>query len=96
MPYAVGFNNFGSLGMISPAGNDGLQRLHNSTPRGWESETLFMRNNVDEVWVIPDFGQELCEVSPSVLYNYCVNHGTYIPNSPKDYEKRQAWMQTHQ
>lgn len=39
--YAVGIVNFGNGRMRVPCGNQGLQKLHNKTMRGWKSETDF-------------------------------------------------------
>ena len=36
--YAVCVEYYGNYGAIVPAGNDGLQKLHNKTRRGWLSE----------------------------------------------------------
>ena len=70
--YAVGFINCGgNVGRVVPAGNIGLQKLRNKTRRGWMSETEVMRKCVDGVVVVNDFTQEMCEMNPSMLADYC-------------------------
>lgn len=69
--YAVGFISLGSLGMHNPMGNSGLQKLHNKTVRGWNSELQVMKNCVDEIFVMRDFTQKMCEMSQSQLWEYC-------------------------
>lgn len=58
--YAVGIVNDG---LCVPCGNHGLQKLHNKTEKGWKSETQTMSKCVDEVWVVPYFTQEMCEMN---------------------------------
>jgi hypothetical protein len=69
--YAVGFINFGIIGMHNPMGNQGLQKLHNKTMRGWMSELQTMRRCVDEIFIMPDFTQEMCEMNQAKLWEYC-------------------------
>ena len=70
--YAVGMINCGgNVGCVVPAGNDGLQKLRNKTRRGWMNETEVMRKCVDHVVVVNDFTQEMCEMGPSALADYC-------------------------
>lgn len=72
--YAVGFINSGNRGMYNPCGNHGLQRLHNKTMRGWTNELQTMKKCVDEIFIVPDFTQEMCEMNQGKLYDYCYNH----------------------
>ena len=53
-----------------PMGNDGLQKLHNTTPRGWKMETSAIRFFAYEVFVVSDFTQEMCEMNIDKLLNY--------------------------
>lgn len=69
--YAVGIINAGNAGCYVSAGNDGLQKLRNKTRRGWLSETEVMRKCVDFVVVVSDFTQEMCEMGPGQLAEYC-------------------------
>ena len=69
--YAVGFINLGVFGMHNPCGNNGLQKLHNKTMRGWKSELQTMMRNVDEIFIMQDFTQKMCEMSQSQLWEYC-------------------------
>ncbi len=69
--YAVGFINLGTLGMHNPCGNSGLQKLHNKTMRGWKSELQTMAKCVDEIFIMNDFTQKMCEMSQSQLWEYC-------------------------
>jgi len=72
--YAVGFINLGSLGMQNPMGNNGLQKLRNKTMRGWKSELSTMSKCVDEILIVNDFTQEMCEMNQAKLYDYCCKH----------------------
>lgn len=72
--YAIGLIDLGNNDMIVPAGNDGMQRLHNKTMRGWLSETSVMRNCVDRLYVVNDFTQAMCEMNPSELAEYVLKH----------------------
>jgi hypothetical protein len=67
--YAVGIV-LGNGGFCVPCGNNGLQKLHNKTVRGWKSETQIMSKYVDEVWVVPDFTQEMCEMNNGKLVDH--------------------------
>lgn len=69
--YAVGFINYGNQGMYTPAGNNGLQKLHNKTMRGWNSELTTMKKVVDEIFIMKDFTQEMCEMNHGKLWEYC-------------------------
>ena len=69
--YAVGFISIGNKGLISPCGNHGLQKLHNKTIRGWKSELQTMMRNVDEIYIMRDFTQEMCEMNQGRLWEYC-------------------------
>ncbi len=69
--YAVGFINFGHGGMRNPMGNQGLQKLHNKTIRGWQSELQTMKKCVDEIYIMSDFTQKMCEMNQAQLWEYC-------------------------
>lgn len=73
--YAVCVEYYGQFGAIVPAGNNGLQKLHNKTRRGWLSETTIMRRNTTgDVYVVSDFTQKMCEMSPRQLADYVQNN----------------------
>lgn len=76
--YAIGMINLGNGGMRIPCGNDGMQRLHNKTMRGWTTELKYFRRRVDEVWVVNDFTQEMCEMNNGKLVDYVFCHGKRI------------------
>lgn len=69
--YAVGFINAGNAGMRNPMGNHGLQRLHSKTMRGWNNELQTMKKCVDEICIMRDFTQKMCEMSQAELWEYC-------------------------
>lgn len=69
--YAVGFINLGVFGMHNPCGNEGLQKLHNKTMRGWKKELQTMEKCVDEIFIMRDFTQKMCEMSQSQLWEHC-------------------------
>lgn len=68
--YAVAITNFGKLGECVPVGNNGLQKLHNKSLRGWFTETVTMRNTADYVFVIQDFTQKMCEMDNAQLVDH--------------------------
>lgn len=73
--YAVCVEYYGKFGAIVPAGNNGLQKLHNKTRRGWLSETTIMRRNTTgTVYVVSAFTQKMCEMSPGQLADYVQNN----------------------
>ena len=73
--YAVCVEYYGKYGAIVPAGNDGLQKLRNKTRRGWLSETECMRKNTTgNVYVVANFTQRMCEMSPRKLADYVQNN----------------------
>ena len=76
--YAVGIINLDNGGFYIPCGNDGLQKLHNKTIRGWRCETQVMSKRVDEVWVVPYFSQEMCEMDNNRLANNIIKTGQRI------------------
>lgn len=76
--YAVGFINFGNAGMQNPMGNNGLQKLHNKTMRGWQSELQTMRKCVDVIYIMRDFTQEMCEMNNGKLIDYCVRNNIAV------------------
>ena len=76
--YAVGIVNLGNGGLRVPCGNDGLQRLHNKTVRGWTSETQTMSKCVDQVWVVPYFSQQMCEMNNGQLVDKVFSIGQRI------------------
>ena len=67
--YAVGFTQG-----INPMGNDGLQRLNHKSPNGIMKELQVMRKVVSEIYIMPDFTQEMCEMTNNQLWIYCMNH----------------------
>lgn len=69
--YAIGFVNCGSAGMRKPMGNEGLQILHNKTMRGWSNELQIMKKCVDEIFIMRDFTQKMCEMSQAQLWEHC-------------------------
>lgn len=80
--YAVVVESFGNYGCIVPCGNDGLQKLRNKTPRGWKSETKILRKNTTGIiYVISDFTQKMCEMSPRKLADYVMQN--YVAIIPK-------------
>ena len=73
--YAICVEYYGKFGAIVPAGNNGLQKLNNKTRRGWLSETTIMRRNTTgTVYVVSDFTQKMCEMSPRKLADYVQNN----------------------
>ena len=73
--YAVCVEYYGKFGAIVPAGNNGLQKLHNKTRRGWLSETTIMRRNTTgTVYVVSDFTQKMREMTPLKLADYVRNN----------------------
>lgn len=76
--YAVGIVNFGNGRMRAPCGNQGLQKLHNKTMRGWKSETATMSKCVDEVWAVSSFTQEMCEMNSDKLVSTVMRIGRRI------------------
>lgn len=76
--YAVGIVNCGNGGLRVPCGNHGLQKLHYKTIRGWKQETQTMSKCVDQVWVVPYFSQEMCEMNNGQLVDKVFNIGQRI------------------
>ena len=73
--YAVCVEYYGKYGAIVPAGNNGLQKLRNKTRSGWLKETECMRKNTTgNVYVVANFTQSMCEMSPSKLADYVQNN----------------------
>ena len=73
--YAVVVEFYGNYGGVIPAGNAGMQKLHNKTRKGWLSETETMRRNTTgNVYVIPDFTQDMCEMTPRHLVAHVMSH----------------------
>lgn len=68
--YAVGFIYKGNAG-FHPCGNDGLKKLHNKTMKGWQSELQTMKRVVDEIYIMSDFTQKMCEMNEGRLWEYC-------------------------
>lgn len=63
--YTIVVETYGNYGSIVPCGNAGMQRLHNKTRKGWLTETEFLRRNTTgSVYVVTDFSQRMCEMSP--------------------------------
>jgi len=67
--YAVGF-----IQGYSPAGNNGLQKLHCKSAKGIMQELQTMRKCVHEIYVMHDFTQKMCEMSMTELWSYCMNN----------------------
>lgn len=76
--YAVGIIHWDNGTSSVPCGNDGLQKLHNKTIHGWRCETQVMSKRVDEVWVVPYFSQEMCEMDNNRLANNIIKIGQRI------------------
>lgn len=74
--YAIVVESYGKYGNIVPCGNNGLQKLRNKTRRGWLTETEFLRRNTTgTVYVVSNFTQKMCEMSPKQLADYVsANH----------------------
>ena len=73
--YAVCVECYGKYGAIVPMGNSGLQKLRNKTRKGWLLETETMRRNTTgNVYVVSDFTQKMCEMSPRQLADYVSNN----------------------
>lgn len=63
--YAVCVESCGEYGFTVPAGNNGLQKLHNKTRRGWLNETQGMRKSTTgNVYVVSDFTQKCVKCQP--------------------------------
>lgn len=93
--YAVNIESFGNNDLYIPMGNDGVQKLHNKTRRGWLSETYIMRHNGGTVYVVNDFTQAMCEMSPGRLVDYVMKHHVCIlprvtNEEVREYMKRNA------
>lgn len=76
--WAIRVESYGNYGCIVPLGNDGAQELHNKTRRGWLSETEILRKMGGTVYVLPDFTQTMCEMSPRSLASYVMRHGQIL------------------
>lgn len=76
--WAFGLINCGNYGMVVPLGNNGAQKLRNKTLRGWKSETSTMQKCVDEVYVLTDFTQKMCEMSERQLADHVMKYGRRI------------------
>lgn len=72
--YAVNIESFGNAGLRVPCGNNGLQKLHNKTVRGWMKETQIMRKNGGSVYVIKDYTQKMCEMNNAQLVDYILKN----------------------
>ena len=74
--WAITVKSYGNYGNIVPCGNDGAQKLRNKTRRGWLKETTAMRHNTTgTVYVVQNFTQNMCEMSPRKLADYVMcNH----------------------
>ena len=70
--YAICVEYYGKYGAIVPLGNDGLQKLHNKTRRGWLKETECMRiRTTGNVYVVLDFTQKCvkcCRDSLQIMF----------------------------
>ena len=80
--YAINFING-----VSPCGNDGLKRLHYKSTKGIMQELSTMRKLGGEIFIVSDFTQKMCEMSPSQLWSYCINnYKMYIRNDQITYK----------
>ena len=70
--------SLGKYGCIIPCGNDGAQRLHNKTRRGWLSETTTLRKMGGTIYVLHDYTQAMCEMSERQLANYVMERGEIL------------------
>ena len=71
-------------GAIIPVGNSGQQKLRNKTFKEWLAETEIMRKNTTgNVYVLVDFTQAMCEMSPKQLADYVQNHYVTILKAPE-------------
>lgn len=70
--------SLGKYGCIIPCGNDGAQRLHNKTRRGWLSETTTLRKMGGTVYVLPNYTQQMCNMSEHQLANYVMERGEIL------------------
>ena len=73
--WAIRVESYGTYGCIVPSGNDGAQKLHNKTMRGWLSETTQLRKLPGTVYVMREFTQRMCEMSPRQLAYYVMCNG---------------------
>ena len=72
---AICVEYYGTYGAIVPAGNAGMQKLHTKTRIGWLSETECMRKRTTgNVYVVANFTQKMCEMSPTQLADYVQNN----------------------
>lgn len=67
--YAVGFTQG-----YNPMGNDGLQRITHKSPNGIMQELQTMRRVVQEIYIVNDFTQAMCEMTNNQLWIYCMNN----------------------
>ena len=73
--YAIVVEYYGNYGAIVPCGNSGMQKLHNKTRKGWNSETEFLRRSTSgNVYILKEFTQEMYEMSPKQLADYVQNN----------------------
>ena len=73
--YAIVVEYYGNYGAVVPLGNDGIQKLHNKTRKGWKRETEILRKNTcGNVYVVSDFTQRMCEMSQRQLADYVQTH----------------------
>lgn len=73
--WAFNVESYGTYGSLIPAGNNGAQKLHNKTIRGWKKETEFMRGHtIGRVYVMKDYTQKMCEMSPRQLAKYVMEN----------------------
>lgn len=72
--------NIESAGYV-PLGNDGMQKLHNKTLKGWKKEAEIMRKNGGEVYVVKDIPQNILEGGNGKLTHYVMTN--YVCILPK-------------
>lgn len=76
--WAIRVESYGNYGCIVPCGNGGAQKLRNKTRRGWLLETEYLRKLGGTVYVVNDFMQDMCEMSPKKLANYVMATGRIL------------------
>ena len=66
---------YSRYGAIVPMGNATQQKLKNKTYKGWLKETEIMRKNTTgNVYILTDFTQEMCEMTPRQFADYVQNN----------------------
>lgn len=73
--YLIGIRN-----NISPAGNDGTQHTHyvRRAKIDQQGERFATMHKLDEVWLMNEYTQKMCEMKMSEFVEYVRSHGTRI------------------